>query len=212
MRLITVDLPTLAENLALDETLLDSVAIEGDTFRLWEVQQPSVVLGKASRVEFEVDEDYCRQNDVPLVRRCSGGLSVVVMKGCLIYSVVLRLAEHPELRVIDRAHAYVLDRVARAIRTLDVPVVRDGTSDLTWQGRKFSGNSLRCKQDGLLYHGTLLVDAPLEMIARCLKMPPRQPEYRRERSHDDFLVNLQVPMDALRTALTHEFIGDEPFA
>lgn len=208
MRLLTVELSTLADNLALDEAMLESVSAEGDTFRLWEVQRPSVVLGRASRIDMEVEEEFCRQNDVPIVRRCSGGLSVVVMKGCLLYSVVLRLAEHPDLRVIDRAHAYVLDRVARAIRTLDVPVVRDGTSDLTLHGQKFSGNSLRCKQDGILYHGTLLVDAPLELIARCLKMPPRQPEYRRARSHDDFLVNLHLPMDALRAALIQEFCGE----
>lgn len=209
MRLLNAELPTLAENLALDEAMLDAVVEQGDTFRLWEVPTPSVVLGRASRVDAEVEEAFCREHEIPIVRRCSGGMSVVIMRGCLLYSVVLRLAEHPDLRVIDRAHAYVLDRVARAIRSLNVPVVKQGTSDLTWQGRKFSGNSLRCKQDGILYHGTLLVDAPLEMITRCLKMPPRQPDYRRERSHDDFLINLNVPMDALKAALIHEFCSND---
>lgn len=201
MRHLTVRLPTLAENLALDEALLDRVQVSGDLFRTWEIETPAVVLGRASKRVEEVQEDYCERQGIPIVRRCSGGASVVVMSGCLIYSAVLRIEDHPELRVIERVHDHVLSRIRDAFLELDWGVKLEGTSDLTWEGRKFSGNSLRCKRDGVLYHGTLLLHASIETICQCLKMPSRQPDYRRQRTHDQFLTNVPVPLDSLRESL-----------
>jgi len=201
MRWLETELAGLAENLALDEALLEGVQATGDLFRTWEVPRPAVVLGRASRRVEEVQEEFCRSEGIPVVRRCSGGASVVLMRGCLLYSVVLSLEEHPELRVIERAHAFVLERIREAIVRLGRPVELAGTSDLVLDGRKFSGNSLRCRKDGVLYHGTLLLEASVEMIGRCLKMPPRQPDYREQRAHEEFLTNLRLPAGELAAAL-----------
>ncbi len=83
--------------------------------------------------------------------------------------------------------------------------------------RKFSGNSVRCRRRHLLYHGTLLYDFPLDLVARCLKMPPRQPDYRDGRQHGDFLINLPVPREAIRRAVVGAWragasTGDWPHA
>jgi lipoate-protein ligase A len=85
-----------------------------------------------------------------------------------------------------------------------------GTSDLAIAGRKFSGNSLRCKRDHLLYHGTLLYDFDLTLLGRLLKMPPRQPPYRAGRSHGEFVTNLSLPRDQLVQALAAAFGAAEP--
>jgi lipoate---protein ligase len=81
--------------------------------------------------------------------------------------------------------------------------------------RKFSGNSLRAKRSHLLYHGTLLYDFDLSLIESCLKLPPRQPEYRHARSHRDFVTNLPVARDTLTQAIdaawpTQEEIDEWP--
>jgi lipoate-protein ligase A len=67
--------------------------------------------------------------------------------------------------------------------------------------RKFSGNSMRAKRTHLLYHGTLMYEADLSLIAHYLRMPPRQPEYRAARSHADFLTNLAVDRETLVQAI-----------
>jgi lipoate-protein ligase A len=66
---------------------------------------------------------------------------------------------------------------------------------------KFSGNSMRCRRRSFLYHGTLLYDFPLDLISECLKLPARQPAYRRNRSHESFLTNLPLSAATLRRAL-----------
>ena len=204
MLFLDLTLPTLAENLALDEALLDA-AESGEAgtefFRLWESAEVAVVLGRSSRRAEEVDLPACEAQGVPVLRRCSGGCAVVVGPGCLMYSVVLSYELRPELRILEEAHRLVLGNVQRAI-----PGSRlDGTSDLVWQGRKFSGNSLRCKRSHLLYHGTLLYGFSLPLISKYLRTPPREPEYRAGRSHQEFVGNAPIPAAVLRKSLRESF-------
>ena len=114
-----------------------------------------------------------------------------------MYAVVLSYARHPELRMLDQAHQYVLSRIAGGLSTLGIVADICGTSDLARDGRKFSGNSLRCKREHFLYHGTLLYDFDLSLISSLLGVPPRVPEYRENRPHESFVGNLQVPRELL---------------
>ena len=120
-----------------------------------------------------------------------------------MYALVLSLQQRPALRAVDRAHGFVLDAAAGALSKLAAGLSRRGISDLAVgsEGRKFSGNSLRMKRRHLLYHGTLLYDFPLEMIAECLRRPPREPAYRNGRPHAAFVANLPLDRAAIRHAL-----------
>ncbi len=213
-KLLELTLPTAAENLAIDEALLELVDQADDAnapnaldiLRLWEPTHPFVVIGRASKVAEEIDLAYCSQNEIAVHRRCSGGASVVALPGCLMYAIVLNLHHHPELRMIERAHTYVLDRIQRGLRQAGLVTAMDGTSDLTIEcdsgvKRKVSGNSLRCKRNAFLYHGTILCDADLELISRCLRTAPRQPDYRDGREHADFIANLNVPTSRIWSEL-----------
>jgi lipoate-protein ligase A len=126
-----------------------------------------------------------------------------------MYAVVLSYELRPHLHAISEAHCCVATTMLRALRPL-VPGVRFmGTSDLALDGRKFSGNSLRARRTHLLYHGTLLYDFPLELIAACLGTPPRQPDYRQDRTHREFLMNLCIPVADLRTAIADAWMASE---
>jgi len=213
MRYLDLTLPSLAENLALDEALLEEAETDTEgleTLRLWESRQYAVVVGRSSRLAAEVHGDVCRELHVPVGRRISGGAAVVVGPGCLMYAVVLSLRLRPHLRAIDRAHAYVLGTIAAALRPLVPELAVQGICDLSLGGKKVSGNSVRCKREHLLYHGTLLYDFPLEMIGRCLAMPSRQPAYRQARSHEVFVANLPLDATILRAALRTTWAAHEP--
>jgi lipoate-protein ligase A len=202
MNFLNLTLPTAAANLALDEALLECCSPSSEVLRVWELPSPAVIVGRASRLAEEVNRQACDRAGIPILRRCSGGAAVLLGPGCLAYSVVLATGHRPELAEVQRAHQFVLARIQQALEALGMAVERSGTSDLTLDGRKFSGNSLRCRRDALLYHGTLLYQADLPQIAACLTLPPRQPDYRKQRSHLDFLTNLPATRDALRQALS----------
>jgi lipoate-protein ligase A len=119
--------------------------------------------------------------------------------------------------MVDEAHRFVLDKAIRALRRAGVESEFQGTSDLTVRDRKISGNSMRCKQKSFLYHGTVLLDLPVEWIQQCLLTPPREPEYRRHRTHEDFVGRVQQTSDLLRDAFATEWnamerLNDWPIA
>jgi lipoate-protein ligase A len=215
MRYLDQTLPTAAENLALDEALLDEAeqaVAPVETLRLWESPQPLVIVGRSSRIDAEVRRAACLAAGIPVLRRASGGAAIVAGPGCLMYALVLSYRLRPHLRVLSQAHRDVLGTLAGALEPLMPGVQCRGTSDLTLGLQKFSGNSARCRREHLLYHGTLLYDFPLKLIDRCLTMPPRMPDYRGSRAHDGFVVNLPLPVETIRQALASAWDAREPYA
>ncbi len=205
MQLLNYTCETPEQNLALDEALLDEAEsrenAENDNgpevLRLWESCTPMVVVGRSSKVADEVNLDACRERGVPILRRSSGGAAIVAGPGCLMYAVVLSYRQRPMLRDLEAAHRFVMGTILEALSTKLSGVQFQGICDLTLGGKKFSGNSLRCRRDHFLYHGTLLYDFPLDLIATCLRMPKRQPEYRETRPHEAFVANLPLSRDLL---------------
>lgn len=183
----------------------DSLAPMTELLRVWQFSRPTVILGRSSRIDEEVDRAWCAQRGIEVLRRCTGGASVVGGPGCLMYSVVVRIPAQGGLRQIDVAHDFVMQRVLAAVQPQLPAAERAGTCDLIWQSRKFSGNSLRVARHHLLYHGTLLLNADLDLIAECLAFAPRQPEYRRGRNHRDFLCNVGVDPAAFIEVLSQQF-------
>lgn len=208
---LDLTLPAPADNVALDEALLDyAETAPGDLelLRIWESPSPLVVVGRSSKVEVEVDTAYCDSKGIAVASRSSGGAAIVAGPGCLMYAVVISHRLRPELKDITHTHRFVLDRIIAAINISCAAVERAGTSDLVLAGsanekslKKFSGNSLRVKRTHFLYHGTLLYDFDLSLISSCLRTPPRQPEYRDARPHQEFVANLPLTKQQLIDAL-----------
>jgi lipoate-protein ligase A len=208
MRFLDLTLSDPGANLALDEALLlDAEAgTGGEVLRVWEWPAPVVVLGAGCKLADDVDEAACLADGVPILRRSSGGGTVLWGRGCLLYSLVLSQRSAPELAEIRSSYCFILGRIAAA---LGLPGVRPlGTSDLALsrraecgddpEARKFSGNAQQRKRSFLLHHGSLLYDFDLRQVARYLKPPPRQPDYRAQRSHEDFLCNLPLTAPDLK--------------
>ena len=213
MYIHTDTLPTPEENLALDEALVeaaDRLSLEESTtektafdsgptnevLRLWELTKPCVVLGRASKWLEEVDSIACQRDSVPVLRRASGGASIVTGPGCLMVSVLISYKHRPAWRALDIAHREVMSRTRDAVQRatdsfqMTSRIMIDGTCDLTIDSRKFSGNALRCKRFWMLYHGTIMYSMPLEWLSHYLLEPLRQPEYRKKREHESFVTNV----------------------
>lgn len=204
MRLLDLTFAAPEENLACDEALLDE-AEEGsneETLRFWEPTSFFVVLGYSRPVADEVHLDRCKADGIPLLRRYSGGGTVLQGPGCLNFSLILRIPHEGPLSTITGTTAFILNRHAHALeRLLQKPVNVMGESDLAIGGMKFSGNAQRRRERFLLFHGTFLLRFDLERIGRLLAMPVRQPAYRERRPHEQFVVNIGREAAEIRRVL-----------
>src|SRR5262249_20908823 len=94
-----VSLASPQENLDLDESLLLMAEKQegGEVLRFWESPVAFVVLGLSGKADVDVNEVNASKDHVPVLRRSSGGGTVVQGPGCLNYSLVLSKQKHPEL-------------------------------------------------------------------------------------------------------------------
>ncbi len=135
MNLLDLTFPTPAENLACDEALLDLCEEEGvEVLRFWESREPFVVVGYANQVASEVNIEECHERGVPILRRCSGGGTVVQGPGCLNYNLTLRIPENGPLTTVTGTNEFVMERHRGALeKLLAGPVAVKGHTDLAFE-------------------------------------------------------------------------------
>jgi lipoate-protein ligase A len=202
-RLLDLSLPSPVENLALDEALLDEQeATDSDPIlRFWESDCLFVVLGRSSILSEDVHMSACERDGIPILRRASGGGTVLQGPGCLSYAFVLPLSLHAALRSIRPTNYFILQGVAKALQRWQPTIAFQGISDLAIEGLKVSGNAQRRTRKGILFHGTVLYGMQADLIARYLKHPRRQPDYRENRSHRAFLSTIDASPHEIKHAI-----------
>jgi lipoate---protein ligase len=216
MKHFDLTFPSPAENLACDEVLLDGSENggSGEIIRFWESAETFVVVGYANKVATEVNVAACQAQGIPILRRCSGGGTVLQGAGCLNYALVLRIAEHSPLAGISDTNQFIMERnraaIESAIRNPQSAISVRGHTDLVLADKKFSGNSQRRKKNFLLFHGTFLLNFDFALVSEFLNMPSKQPDYRGDRSHAEFLTNLEIPADKVKDALAAAWNADAP--
>ena len=210
MKHLDLTLPSPAENLAGDEALLDWCEENGgeEVLRFWEAPETFVVVGYANKVAAEVNVESCRARQIPILRRYSGGGTVLQGNGCLNYALILRTTGDGPCRTITSANRFIMERNHAAIENVFKSEIGNqnpeisvcGHTDLVLAGKNFSGNSQRRKKNFLLFHGTFLLNFDLALVGELLRMPSKQPDYRQDRSHDEFVTNLNLPADKVKAA------------
>ena len=214
MQYIELTLPDPGSNLACDEALIESLeaqrAADG-LLRIWEPEDHFVVLGHSNRIHTEVDFAACESNRVSIYRRLSGGGAVLQGPGCLNYSLILRNGiDIPG--GISESFQFVLEHHKHCIQQLiEDSVEIAGISDLAVNGQKVSGNAQYRKRLFTLVHGTFLLNLDPAIVARCLRLPSKQPAYRHNRSHRCFMRNLHLNTIKLREVLRSVWSAVDPF-
>lgn len=191
-----------ASNLALDEILLEEAEsnLRGETLRIWESLTYFVVLGISSHYKDEVNVSACERDGISVLRRKSGGATVLQGPGCLNFALILQTSEKSGIRSDTQK---VMKKNCEAANKwgLHGKIEIQGISDLTWNAKKFSGNAMRRGRNYQLFHGTFLYNFNLEKISEYLGHPCREPEYRQKRKHIDFLNNIPVERHQIITSL-----------
>jgi len=146
-------------NLAAEEYVMEH--FPQDCFMLWR-NAPAIIVGRHQNTLAEIDIDYVRAHDIPVVRRLSGGGAVFHDLGNLNFTFIA--ADSARLD-FHRFSQPILD----ALQAMGVPAVFEGRNDLTIDGRKFSGNAQYVHGGRVLHHGTLLFAARMADISAALR-------------------------------------------
>jgi len=191
-----ISFPTAQENIAFDEVLFQLAEKHGggECLRFWESSKIFVVMGRIGREEMDVITVHTQKDKISVLRRSSGGGTVVQGPGCLNYSLVLSKQKHPELNDLRLSYQWISAKLIQALHLSGLEAYFKPISDLATgpDEKKFSGNAQRRGKHHILHHGTILYNFDLGLISRYLKMPQDIPEYRKNRPHTDFVTNIPI--------------------
>lgn len=172
-----------------DVDLIDPNADTSDCF-FWVPDRCYLVLGQSNKAERSLYLERVEADGIPVLQRPSGGESVILSPRTLVISARLlsEKLENPQVyfKKINGA-------IIQGLRDLGIDGVDyRGISDITIGSRKILGSSIYRKKNLVFYHAVLNISEDISMIAKYLQHPPKEPDYRQGRNHEDFVTSIQA--------------------
>lgn len=147
---------------------------------------PAIVMGISGKPEELIHLDRLAENPIPVIKRFSGGGTVVVDENTLFVSFLFQKDYHdfeaypePIMRWSEGIYKTALNHLEFSLRENDY-VIGD---------RKFGGNAQYLRKNRWLHHSTLLWDYNPDLMS-LLQNPRKAPNYRDQRDHEQFLTKL----------------------
>lgn len=173
-------------NLAVESYLLDDYQQNTITLFLWK-NKHTIVIGKNQNPYSECELESLLNDGGFISRRRTGGGAVYHDLGNLNFSFVADkdiYDVHRQMQVIQKALA-----------DFNLETEVSGRNDITYQGRKFSGNAFaKTKYQGL-HHGTILIKTDTEKLQKYLKVKPVKLQKHGVKSVASRIINLSEVAD-----------------
>jgi lipoate-protein ligase A len=171
MQLIVSDTYSPSFNLAAEQYLL---AERQSDVLLFYINSPCIVIGRNQNAFAEINIPLCRQENITVVRRLSGGGAVYHDEGNLNFCFISQKSNSP----LDIDYLAIIED---ALSHLSINTTRGTRKDLYSNNKKISGTALHSTGDHLLFHGTLLYNANLDRLEKALT-PSEKSESRAVKS------------------------------
>jgi lipoate-protein ligase A len=158
-------------NIAIGQAIIEArqVGTVPDTLRFLRFP-PTALVGRHQALGQEVNLDYCRENDIGVVRRITGGGAIFMEPGLLGWELAfnrmtLGVSSLPELT------REICEAAAVGISRLGVEARYRPRNDIEVEGRKISGTGGFFDGDTLFFQGTVLVDMNPQVMVSALRVP-----------------------------------------
>lgn len=166
-------------NMAMDEAIMNAVAESRapDTLRLYRWEPSAVSIGRFQDVDEAVNLEACRDLNIDVVRRITGGGAVYHdYEGEITYSLIARDLGSTIPRDTLQAYGVICGGIVRALRDLGLSVEFRGDKkhscpDVLINGRKVSGNAQTRRRGVILQHGTILLNLNPRIMSKILRIP-----------------------------------------
>lgn len=157
-------------NLAMEEYVLREIPTD-DSYFLFYVNQPSIIIGKNQNTIEEINEPYIRENDIKVVRRVSGGGAVYHDEGNLNFSFITE-DDGESFHNFKR----FTQPIVEALQDMGVNAALSGRNDIEVDGKKVSGNAMFTQKGRMFSHGTVMLDSDISEVQNALKVNPKKIE------------------------------------
>ena len=152
-------------NLAIEEYALKTMDVDKDSFFLFYINEPAIIIGKNQNTIEEINTDFVDINGIHVVRRLSGGGAVYHDLGNLNFSFLTK-DDGDSFRNFKKFTQPIVD----ALKDMGVDAELSGRNDILAEGRKISGNAQFTTKGRMFSHGTLMFDTEIDAVVSALKV------------------------------------------
>lgn len=184
----TLHLLDLSSTFIYDQLQIEEALLRVDN-RNWCIinagSSPAIVMGISGKYEELIDEEKMRHQPIPVIRRFSGGGTVVIDEHTYFVTFICNtsfvdVSPFPQHMMKWTQQIYEPIFNEFALRENDYVIGE----------KKIGGNAQSIIKNRWLHHSSFLWDYSAERMS-YLKIPKRAPAYRQERTHDDFLARIR---------------------
>jgi lipoate-protein ligase A len=179
-------------NLAAEEYLLKNTV---EDFLILGINDPSVIIGKHQVAHRETDTQFVTENNIPVIRRISGGGTVYHDKGNVNFSFIVSTTRGMQVDF----RKYTLP-VIGFLASEGINASLEGKNDLRVDDLKISGNAEHVYRERVLHHGTLLFEADLARLRQSLRKDTSGYVTRAVASNPSHVTNLKARATGIRDA------------
>lgn len=148
---------------------------------------PAIVMGISGQTEQLIQQKKLEENPIPIIRRFSGGGTVVVDENTLFVTLICQSETLPISPFPRPLMQWIAENLYRPLFPASLFQLQE--NDYVLGEKKWGGNAQSIIKGRWLHHSSLLWDYRLEHM-NYLLIPPKTPSYRQGRSHADFLCRL----------------------
>ncbi len=172
-RLLDTGHRSAAENIALDEIILEAVGsgVSPPTIRFLQFSPPAVLVGFHQATDLEVRIDYCRQHGIDINRRITGGGAILFEPGHLGWEVIAPKVFFPEYKQKEKLFHLLCQPLIRMLKSIGIEAQFRPRNDIEVHGKKISGTGGTENDHAFLFQGTLLVELNYDLFVKCLRIP-----------------------------------------
>jgi len=132
---------------------------------------PAVCVGYHQIIQEEVDTEYCKKKNIPIVRRPLGGGAVYLDSGQLFYQIIGRLDSKKLPKNVAELYEKVLKAPIETYKAIGINAEYAPVNDIQANGKKISGNGAAEVGGGRILTGNLIFDFNFDEMVKILKVP-----------------------------------------
>jgi len=176
-RLLDTGVQNASYNMALEKVLLTSCAkgIASNTLHLLEFT-PCVLLGYNQKPADVVNEAFCRENNIEINRRISGGGCIYMDSGTLGWEITAKKNTKGIPGNLNEMYRLLCGGTVSALKKFGIDASYKPINDVLVDGRKLSGAGGTELDDSFIFHGSVLVDFDADTMMKALKLPVKKDE------------------------------------
>lgn len=163
---------------------------------------PYVCLGVNQLLEKEVEEEFCKKNNVPILRRQAGGGAVFLDPYQFFYHIVAKNDDPIVMGDPVTVSERLLRPTVSTYKAFGCDASFKPLNDVVIGHRKASGNALANMHGASFFVGNVIMDADVEMMAQVLKVPS-------EKFRDKIIESVREHMTSLKRELGRDVTYEE---